>query len=104
MKEKHKKPAPFETATEANAVLHSAADEASFRSFEARLHETQKSRGVRLVVRKRRVSDAFAFVAVNGQPTKMDFLYADGAARGRALWASLWRAVKVQFVEASREQ
>jgi hypothetical protein len=64
----------------------------------------EKSQGVRLVVRKRRISDAFAFVPVAGQATKVDYLYADGAARGRALWASLWRAVKVQFVEASREQ
>ncbi|MGA8035321.1 MAG: hypothetical protein WA823_10900 [Candidatus Acidiferrales bacterium] len=104
MKEKHKKAVPFETEAEANTVLHSVADEASFREFEARLHETQKSRGVRLLVRRRRVSGAFAFVPVTGQANKADFLYSDGAARGRALWTSLWRAVKVQFVEASREQ
>jgi hypothetical protein len=102
--EKHKRAIPFENEAEANAILRDVADEASFREFEARLRESQKSQGVRLVVRKRRISDAFAFVPVAGQATKVDYLYADGAARGRALWASLWRAVKVQFVEASREQ
>jgi hypothetical protein len=101
---KHPKPIPFESEADANAVLHAVTDEASFRAFEGRLHETQMHRNARLVVRKRRPSEAFAFVAVGAQPLKVDFQYADGAARGRALWSSLWRAVKVQIVEASREE
>jgi hypothetical protein len=100
----HPKPIPFESEAEANAVLHAVTDEASFREFEARLNETQVSRDARLVLRKRRPSRAFAFVAVADKPAKVDFQYADGAARGRALWPGLWRAVKVQIVEASREE
>jgi hypothetical protein len=65
--EKHKRAIPFENEAEANAILRDVADEASFREFEARLRESQKSQGVRLVVRKRRISDAFAFVPVAGQ-------------------------------------
>ena len=88
---------PFENEAEANAALHEVSDAKGFRTFQARVRETQKSRKTVLRVRKRHRSEAFSFAQAAGDPKKVDYLYADGGSTGRCHWSSLWRVIEVEI-------
>lgn len=99
MSKDSRKPAPFETEAEANVLLRAVADQAGFKDFQARVDATRKMKKVKLRVRKRIGSEAFSFSPHEKDPSKVNYLYSDGASTGRCHWSTLWRAVRVELTE-----